>query len=80
MGIESLSVGGGGGTGPKGQGPKCGTRRALKGPKGPNVEPGGPLKGPKGPNVSFWKNKKPTPPLAPGGFGPKTWVWERLGS
>ena len=58
----------------------CRTRRALKGPKGPNVEPGGPLKGPKGPNVSFGKNKKPTPPLAPGGIGPKTWVWERLGS
>ena len=47
---------------------------------GPNVEPGGPLRGPKGPMVSLWKNKRPTPPLAPGGFGPKTWVWEGLGA
>ena len=49
-------------------------QEGLKGPKGPNVEPGGPLKGPKGTNVSFGKNKKPTSPLAPGGIGPKTWV------
>ena len=27
-----------------GPGPKCRARRALKGPKGPNVEPGGPLR------------------------------------
>ena len=54
-----------------GPGPKCRTRRALKGPKGPNVEPGGPLKGPKGPNASFGKNKRPTPPTSPG------WNWTK---
>ena len=29
------------------QGPKCRTRRALKGPKSPNVELGGPLRAPR---------------------------------
>ena len=50
------------------KGPKGPTRWALKGPKGPTRRA---LKGPKGANVSFWKNKKPTPPLAPVGFGQK---------
>ena len=45
--IESSSgETGTGGAGPKG--PKCRTRRALKGPKCPNVEPGGPLRTPRG--------------------------------
>ena len=39
----------------------------------------GPIRA-QGPDVSFWENKKPTPPLAPGGLGPKTWVWEDLAS
>ena len=60
MGIESSSVGGGtgGGTSPKG-------------PKGPNVELGGPLKGPKDPNVSFSQYYKANAPTSP------RWIWAK---